>query len=368
MMRRATQAALFVVAVAVMTVPFSCQNGSSAGNASRVTEYNLYFGDLHTHTGYSDSWEDTTPWDAYEAAAAAGADFMAITDHVAMWHGYEAFILSEEEWQDTLDAAEYYTSDSFVAMAGYEAWLLGNVGEINVYNIGQLPPNEPMKNRQERLANFYDWLAAQSGAVGQWNHPLYVSRDFLDYDYYSESRDVGMGIIEVYNDEYTEASYVKALDAGWHVMPSANSDTHYADWIAGHEMRTVLLAESLTPANLYSAMSASMGYATLDKNLEISFTVNDAVMGSILSPTDTFDVAIDIEDPDGAADAITKVEIISDGGEVVATLDADSASVQWTTTLSSDSAHYYYVRITTASPLSGEEGVTAWTASVWTGR
>ena len=31
-----------------------------------------------------------------------------------------------------------------------------------------------------------------------------------------------------------------ALDAGWHVMPSANSDTHYDDWIAGHELRTVL--------------------------------------------------------------------------------------------------------------------------------
>ena len=367
MFKRTIQAALFVVAVAVMIVPFSCQNASSAGSNVKTTAYNLYFGDLHTHTGYSDAYEASTPWDAYKAAIAAGADFMAVTDHMAIWHAYNAWVDSPEEWNDALAAADFYTSKRFVAMAGYEAWLLGNLGEINVYNTREIPPG-PLGYRQDRLPSFYDWLAQQPGAIGQFNHPLYVSDNFMDYANYTLTRDSGMGMIEVYNDVVYEDSYIMALDAGWHLMPSANSDTHYADWIAGNEMRTVLLAESLTAENLYAAMSASRGYATLDKTLQIYYTLNGAVMGSVMSPTSTYELSVRISDPDGAADAIKLVEIVSDGGVVVASKRFDSAKVQWTTTLTSDSAHYFYVRVTTASNLSGVEGLTAWTAPVWTGR
>jgi hypothetical protein len=334
-------------------------------------EYNLYFGDLHTHTGYSDAYEDSTPWDAYEAAIAAGADFMAVTDHVAIQNAYSAFVMSEEQWQDSLAAADYYTSDSFVAMAGYEAWLLAQLGEINVYNTRELPLDVPMRYRLDRLPDFYDWLAGQPGAIGQFNHPLYVSDNFLDYAYYNEYRDRGMGVIEVYNDEFTEDSYITALDAGWHIMPSANSDTHYSDWISGHEMRTVLLAPSLTPENLYAAISGCNGYATLDRNLRISFTLNGAVMGSVLGgDVDQFTASVHIEDPDGvAADAITLVEIVSDGGEVVASMPGSGTVFDWTVTLGSGESSYYYIRVTTASPLNGEvTGATAWTAPVWTGR
>jgi hypothetical protein len=192
--------------------------------------------------------------------------------------------------------------------------------------------------------------------------------NFFDFDYYTPTRDIGMGLIEAYNDEVYEESYIMALDAGWHVMPAANSDTHSANWISGSEVRTVLLAPSLSPESLYEAMRASRGYATQDKNLLIYYTLNGAVMGSVLSPTGTYKVSVKVSDPDGAADAIKLVEIVSDGGTVVASKSFNSATVEWTTTLTSDSAHYFYVRITTASNLSGEEGVTAWTAPVWTGR
>jgi len=369
LIRRAYVAIVSIVAIFVLIGPFFSNNVASAGKDSKPVTYNLYFGDLHTHTGYSDAYEDSTPWDAYKAAIDAGADFMAVTDHIAIWHGYDAWVLDQEEWYDTLAAADYYTSRGFVAMAGYEAWLLGECGEINVYNTRKLPAKEPLGYRFDRLPGFYDWLAKQSGAIGQFNHPLYVSRNFMNYDFYTETRDAGMDLIEIYNDVIYEDSYIMALDAGWHVMPSANSDTHYSDWIAGHEMRTVLLAERLTAENLYDAMSACRGYATLDKNLRVSYTLNGQSMGSILSPASSYEVSIHIEDPDGApVDAVTLVEIVSDGGEVVASLDVNSASVDWTTTLTSDSAHYFYVRVSTASDHTGSPGVTAWTAPVWTGR
>lgn len=358
---------LSVLIVCVLIGPLFCGNVSSARDAKKPT-YNLYFGDLHTHTSYSDAWEGT-PWDAYQAAIDAGADYMAITDHVSIWNAYSGLTMDPEEWADTLAAADYFTSKKFVAMAGYEAWLLGHLGEINVYNIRELPTEEPLGYKFDRLTDFYDWLAQQPGAIGQFNHPYYMTDDFEQYSGYSESRDSAMNIIEVWNGEFTEESYIMALDTGWHVMPSVNSDTHDPNWIAGYEMRTVLLAEKLTSENLYAAMSAHRGYGTLDKNLRIYYTLNDAVMGSTLGlATSTATAEIHIEDPDGiASDAITKVEIVSDGGMIVATLDTGSTVVDWTVTLDSSEASYFYVRVTTASGLNGEAGVTAWTAPVWTG-
>ena len=139
-----------------------------------------------------------------------------------------------------------------------------------------------------------------------------------------------MGLIEVYNDVVTEASYVKALDAGWHVMPSANSDTHNADWISGSDVRTVLLAGSLTPADLYAAMRAQRGYATLDRNLGVRFSVNGGVMGSTLPGATAYSAEVKIWDPDAlagrASDAVTRVEIVSDGGAVVRSLALSPAA------------------------------------------
>lgn len=372
MISRTILRTLCLLLVFVMTVPLLSDQVVSgkppASDEGMITTYKLYFGDLHTHTGYSDAYGDTTPWDAYQAAIDAGADFMAVTDHLAIWHAYQGLAMDAEEWADTLKAADYFTSENFAAIAGYEAWILAQCGEINVYNTRDLPPAQPMKYRLDRLPGFYDWLA-KSGAIGQWNHPLYMTRDFLDYNYYTESRDTGMNMIEVYNDMYYEDSYVKALDAGWHVMPTANSDTHYADWIAGHEMRSVLLAESLTPTDLYAAMSACRGYATLDKNLEIRYTLDGAVMGSTLSSADgTYAASIQIFDVDGMKDEITLIEIVSDGGEVVRSIPNTGYSVDLTIDLVSEDARYFFVRVTTSSPLEGAPGVTAWTAPVWTGK
>ncbi len=338
--------------------------------------YNLYFGDLHAHTTYSDAWEGT-PEDAFAAAKAAGADFMALTDH--------HFSLSPEEWAQTLQVADQYTSADFVAIAGYEFWL-PDLGEINVFNVVDIPsPHPGLHGPGRKLPHhqvpgaFYDWLADQPGGVGLWVHPTDYSRNFDHFAHRTETRDQGIGLLEIHNyGSWTmpyalldyEASYIMALDQGWHVMPAANSDTHSPDWISGYDVRTVLLAPGLTHADLYEAMSASRGYATLDKNLRIYYTLNGAIMGSDLdSPAPTYTAWVHVEDPDGdPGDAITLVEIISDGGTVVASRPANATTVDWTVTLPGGDAHYFYVRVTTASNVSGGEGVTAWTAPVWTGR
>jgi hypothetical protein len=347
-----------------------------ATQSAAPTTYYLYFGDLHAHTGYSDGASGTTSWDAFPAAIAAGADFMALTEHYSTSNAYEPWTMELWEWLDLKDAAAHFTSRGFVAMPAYEYWLVADNGEINVYNVGDLPPKMTFLG-PDRLGMFQDWLAQRPGGVGQFNHPTYVTHDFKDYASYSAGRDAGMGLIEVYNDVVTEASYVKALDAGWHVMPSANSDTHDADWISGHDMRTVLLAPSLTPADLYAAMRAQRGYATLDKDLSIRFSVNGGVMGSTLARSSTYAADVKIRDPGAlagrASDAITRLELVSDAGAVVRSLKLSGGegmrTVAWRPTDLPADAKYFWLRVSTASDdVTGLPGVTAWTAPVWTGR
>jgi len=371
-MRNKSLISVLFVIVLLGLLGFSLVSPVEAGK--KKPEYQFYFGDLHAHTRYTDGWEGT-PADAYASALAAGADFMATTDHAGM--------LTPEEWENTLLMAQAYTSDDFVAMPAYEYWMPG-FGEIAVFNVPIFPSAHPNLQPKRKIPRwevpgaFYDWLAEQPGGVGLFVHPTDYGKNFDDFAYWNATRDGSMGLLEVHNYgswempqqllEY-EASYIMALDNRWHVMPAANSDTHSPNWISGYEVRTVLLAPSLTPANLYEAMRSSRGYATLDKNLRIDYRLDGAVMGSILSPADSYTASIHIEDPDGLpSDNITLVEIISDGGQVVASQPFNSTSVDWEVTLTSETAHYYYLRVTTASNVSGAEGLTAWTAPVWTGR
>jgi hypothetical protein len=352
-----------------------------AGTAN-AAGYHLYFGDLHAHTNYSDG--TGTPLQAYSAAKLAGADFFATTDHNHCSYG-DGW-MTAANWADTLAVANAFNEDDvFVTFPGYELWLPWmTTGEMNIFNASEIfgqtanPAGNGYNNGHKHglvnvLPSLYDWLAA-TGAVGQWNHPDYyggdtsANQDWYHFGYYTPARDQAVNMIEIWNEITYEAAYNRALDAGWHVLPTANSDTHNADWITGCDVRTVLLAEKLTRADLLDAMRASRGYATEDKDLEIRYTLGSKVMGSTLKPQLSYAASIRINDPDGAADAVKLVEIVSDGGAVVASKAFNSATVSWTPTVSSATARYFYVRVTTASDFWGNEGVTAWTAPVWTGR
>jgi hypothetical protein len=375
--RMVAGALVMLLATAVLALAMAGPAGAKSPPPPAPPAYNLYFGDLHAHTAYSDGASGTTPWDAFAVGRDAGADFMALTEHYSATNTYEAWTMDETEWADLKAAAAYYTSNSFVAIPAYEFYLAAHSGEFNVFNVRDLPPKMEITGPQ-RLGLFFDWLIQQPGGVAQFNHPTYVTDEFNDFTGQSAARDEGMGMVEVYNDEFFEESYVKALDVGWHVMPTANSDTHEADWIWGRDMRTVLLAKSLTAPDLYAAMRAQRGYGTLDKNLSIRFSVNGSVMGSTLAGTaSAYTADVKIWDPDAlagrASDAVTLVEVVSDGGAVVRSYKPSAAAgtktITWTAKGLPVNARYFWVRVSTASDdVSGVPGVTAWTAPVWTGR
>lgn len=348
-----------------------------APSAAAPDDYLLVFGDIHNHTRYSDGWEGT-PEDAFVHARASGADFLATSDH--------NFMLTEDEWDRTKQQADRQTDQDFAAIAASEYWIANGFGEVIVLDHEGIRTKANWRgprvslSRHEVIADFYDWLADQ-GAIGHWPHPgFYGDLDRLRH--YTPRRDAAMSSIEIHNygswlgapaswgvHDY-EDWYVLALDRGWHVMPAAVSDTHSPDWISGSPVRTVYLVESLTPGAIYDAMRASRGYATLDQNLRVRYTLNGRVMGSILSPGgSSYSATIDVVDPDGTPqDEITRVELVTDHGAVVASQATSGTDVTVSFDVSSSTSRYYYVRVTTASDVTGGPGVTAWTAPVWTGR
>jgi len=384
--RRAPAVLLALLGV-LLVVAFAAQP-AHADAPLPITSYELYFGDLHAHTSFSDGAKDTVPADAYAAAMAAGLDYYATTDH--------DYLMELGEWEATLEMADAATTAAFVVIPGYEFFLRGGGAcEANVFGATEMcdiqkrpgtkarkTDHNRFKKRQLKWTNipaFYDWLVAH-GAVAQFNHPHYLGNDFDDFSHYTEERDIGMGALEIHNYgsfvqwefvDVDEEAFNKALAAGWHLMPAANSDTHSADWGTGAPVRTVLLAPSLTRDDLVEAIRQQRGYATLENDLRVQYTVDGRVMGETLDVApDTVSVWIRVEDPsDDPADAVTRIEIVSDGGVVVAGQDFATGNVaDWTVELDASAATYFYARVFTASNVTGGPGVTAWTAPVWTGR
>ena len=335
---------VLVVAALLLPVP--------AGAA----KYHRYFGDLHSHT--SDSDGRGTPAQAFAAARAAGADFLAVADHTG-WFGADT-------WAAQKAAAVAATTTDFAAIDGYEATLAW--GHVNVYGAGVMPTDAELAEMDASSpTSLYDWLALHPGAVAQWNHPAWKSREFDGFAGLTVERRAVMGAIEIVNADFSyEASYARALDRGWRIMPTANSDTHRADWISGYRPRTVLLATELTPDALVEALAARRGYATTVPDLRVGFRGNGKIMGSTLSQPRRIAFTVRVADPgaDRRGDRLRGVALVSDGGRVVRRLRCTGHSVDWSPVVrpsaAAGGAHYFFLRVSSAS------GRVAWTAPIWT--
>ena len=326
---------------------------SRAGVRAAAPAYRVFFGDLHGHTQFSDG--KGTPEQAYAQAAQGGADFLALTDHREG--------LTAAEWDRTRAAADAATTAAFVGIAAFE--VKPAIGHLNVFACEELPPIGLDG------AVLYDWIAAR-GAIAQWNHPRRFSADFDGYAYRTPARDAAIDLLEIVNhgsvplEPDYEDSYIRALDKGWHVMPSANGDVHDASWITGNDERTALLTTALTRDGLFEAMRARRGYATRFGGLVVDYKVGGAVMGSeIRSRKGKLTVTVRVRGRDAAVGLVfSRLDIVTNGGRVVATSSKDGASLDWKTRVAATPGRYYYLRVW-ARFLGALDIETAWTAPVW---
>jgi len=296
-------------------------------------EYVFYYGQLHSHTNISDG--QGTLADAYTWARDNGeADFFAVTDH-SNWFdndtGSENITdvsqSASNEWKLMNSTADSFNEDgNFVAIAGYEMTWSGSTGGWGHINTFNTPWFASRSNGGMDLPAYYNHIAADTDSISQLNHPGTTFGDFADFGFYSEAADNVVHLIEVGNGEGpirgsgyfpSYEYYTRALDKGWHVAPSNNQDNHKAGWVTANEARTVVLAPELNRNSIFDAIRNLRVYSTEDSNLEIMYTVNGNIMGSMLDSPNNLSIIVDINDPD-TSDVIGKVSIIANGGVEVA--------------------------------------------------
>ena len=342
-------------------------------------KYNIYFGQLHSHTSYSDG--AGTAEDAYQHATEVGEttgtlDFLAITDHSNSFDDADNATITNgfnsEEWTEGQALADEYTTDTFVAIFGYEMTWSNGLGHINTYNTDgfQSRTQTDYSTYSTALQNYYETLKTVSDSISQFNHPGTTYGDFSDFGYYDEEIDALITLIEVGNGEGTVGSsgyfpsyeyYTRALDKGWHVSPTNNQDNHKGLWGDANTARTVVLADSLTEENIYDAMRNYRVYATEDNDLDIYYTLDGNIMGSILTEDDVDEtVTITVELEDLTDEAIGTVEVIVNGGYTLASCEVTANSDTITFEVTSDYS-YYYIQVTEA------DGDIAVTSPVWVG-
>ena len=358
------------------------------------TTFQRYFGQLHSHTQYSDGAGSLDSALDYIKGLpdSANVDFVAFTDHSnyfdttgapnpegALYDMSKASSYSQGRWEEYKNAVAAFNeanAGSMVAIAGFEMTWSGGPGHINTFNTpGIVSRNNTTLNNKTKdagLQAYYKLLSQTEGldSISQFNHPGTTFGNFIDFGYWDAVVDTRMYMVEVGNGEGqigaggyypSYEQYIMALDKGWHVAPTNNQDNHKGRWGNANDARDVILTDDFTETGIYSAIRSRRMYATEDKNLEIDYTVNGNMMGSIVDVPEKLNFEISFNDPD-RTDSIAKVELVVNSGKVAYTWDsaAELAKGSVSVTLAPEYT-YYFVRITEG------DGDLAVTAPVWVG-
>ena len=358
-------------------------------------QYQLYFGQLHSHTQYSDGAGSLDAALDYvkNLPESANVQFVAFTDHSnyfdttgaanpegALYDMSLASASSQETWnsyRSSVAAFNEANAGSLVALAGFEMTWSGGPGHINTFNTpGIVSRNNSTLNNKTDYAGmraYYALLSQQEGAdsLSQFNHPGNTFGTFGDFAFWDPVIDSRMYMVEAGNGEGQIGAggyypsyeyYTMALDKGWHLAPTNNQDNHKGRWGNANDARDVILTDDFSEQGIYDALRAMRMYATEDKNLEIGYTVNGMLLGSSLTEVpEKLDIHVTVNDPD-ASDSISKVEVIVNSGKTAYTWDdpAVLATGDLSVTLDPDYS-YYYIRVTQG------DGDLAVTAPVWVG-
>ena len=361
-----------------------------------ATKYQHYFGQLHSHTQYSDGAGPLTDALRYveNLPASANVQFVAFTDHSNYFDSssspnveaalYDTSLVKDSDanhsWKTYKDTIAKFNEDnagSMVAIGGFEMTWSGGPGHINTFNTPGIVSrnNKTLNNKTDDagMKAYYALLSQAEGAnsISQFNHPGTTFGNFKDFNYWDPVIDSRMYMVEVGNGEGAIGAggyypsyeqYIMALDKGWHLAPTNNQDNHKGKWGNANDARDVILTDDFSEQGIYEAIRALRMYATEDKNLELTYTVNGLMMGSSITEVpDKLNVEVTVNDPD-ASDSIAKVEVVANSGKVAYTWDnaAQLRSGKLSATLD-PSYSYYFIRVTQ------KDGDLAVTSPVWVG-
>lgn len=328
----------------------------------------IFWGDLHTHTKYSDG--RGTPDEMFEFGRRYSAlDFCAISDH--------AFITTDSMWEDIKEATKrHHAPGEYVTFLGYEWSGPREVGgDHNVYTTA-----DEMPLFRSNLSYNYANLRQYHGPVRQAGHveDLFraLAENFSDEnlltiphfggrpgnpEWHNDALQRG---IEVFSDHRRSEDWVSTfLERGHRVGIVASTDNHSGN--AGYGVRrnnvtrgsegpvfsrfspaergTALVAvqaEELTRESVFQGIYHRRTYATTGERISVRFAVDGESMGSEVRVTGPVSISAEVV---GTA-PIRTVRIVKDG-KILYALDprGDMASFEFVDTGGARDGSYFYL-------------------------
>lgn len=393
----------------------------AAGAAAAVDEqrlelsaFHVYRGESHAHTVYTFShgshrnpdktlkadWDQENysnyqgpPEKYFELAKAKGFDFFVVTDHSQEEPLQPVNAQRNEAWLATQAAAQKYTDETFVAIAGFEfsrnAQFDGEktgTGHMNAINV-----SEYVNAKDVGIPNFYQWLKEAQPARGQgcvvasFNHP--GQKGYQDWAYLDPEIAEVVTMFElrtVYRGQPRWDAYVRALNKGWKVSPTSVTDSHGYWHLDNIPPLTCVLATELTKDALTRAMQQRRTYTSWagekKTHVELKYSANGYVMGSTLDKPTRLAFHVEIKTPpDDPGQRVRRIQVLRnhptdvDKVQVAAEslFDGRQSEIVWDQVVRDGSSRYFLLRIHHANDMTNgafnEHGST-YSAPVWTGR
>ncbi|WP_162126665.1 CehA/McbA family metallohydrolase [Flavobacterium phycosphaerae] len=347
--------------------------GNSATNSSSL---NFYYGNFHSHTEYSDGTGLPSGDFAY-ADAASCMDFLGISEH-----NHVAAGMSLSNWIQGRAQAASASTATFLALYGMEWGVISGGGHVIVYGIPDLLgwdsgeyQHYVAKSDYIGTTGLFSTINGYGGnAFATLAHPNNsdYSNIMTTYNTEADNAIVGTAVESgpafststSYNDPPTSMAYLSyyrnMLARGYHLGPTMDHDNHNITHGHTSNIRTVVLANSLTENNILGAMRAMRFYASEDCSAQVTFKINTNNLGSIVTTAGAPVITV----TSVTSSPVTSLKIYSGipGSGTTATIltSTTSGSITYThTALANGGTRYYYVDITES------DGTRIVTSPIW---
>ena len=369
---------------------------------SAFCQYNFYFGNIHSHSSYSDGNKDSTatgyytPGDDYNYAKGSyHMDFLGVSEHNHYTANNNPGMHVSDYSRGLYQADTANNNGSFVAMYGFEWGTISQGGHVIAYGVPGLigwesgsgawgtTNNYDIYCAKGDFTNYWSIIKSFPGAFCTLAHPQ--SGDYGNlltaataYNTITNKVVAGMSVRSgsafSTTTDYTdppassyESKFLTALAKGYHFGPTIDHDNHYTTFGRTNPSRTVVLSSSLHRDSIMAAYKAIRFYASDDWNAQVNFTINGNFMGSDFITTYDPLISITVVDPDAPGDPndnTGKIEIYYgtpqsgiNAGILISNTGSNTISYTHVSTI--NSSYYYFAKITQVG------GDIIWTAPIW---
>jgi hypothetical protein len=324
-----------------------------------IDGYNVYFGDLHTHTSFSidcierekQSMDPTMS--LRFGRESARLDFMALSDHHAPTRDGR-HRLSREKWDLTREAVESATEPGeFVGVLGYEYRCLRG---DTVVLFGDDVSYDTMSD--SGIAGIEDLWRSYSELDFMTIPHFHNPGSLPDGEWLTPPRETTEPVLEIFSchgsyeretvTERGRADVKKCrpdrtgeyfLKEGYRYGFVCNSDGHKGN--PGSNGLTAVFARELTRSAIFDALRKRRAYGTTNARIRVVFTIDGVLMGSVVACAKSHSLEIAV-----AGDNELKTVDLVHNGSLFRRFQPDGTTCTLKLDIAGEAGSDWYVRVT----------------------